>query len=873
MVTAQLIAATQGAPAEFCDALEAALKTGVEDESLNDLDDYLLELSKTEPGHVVTLAEIAAELYRKYDRTLMYAYTLNTLVSTLIDTHEARKLISYLRCAVAFVIDHDLFFPGKSIIANAEGAMREKILDRDEYLVVLREMIKFHTHFNQVPEATDMYCRAAMYLSQLGAFQSAYRILHDADEMVRESKSVYELPKVLAAHALVASDEADYLYAEEHLLKAIRLLHELEREVPEEYLVNLASMQMRLDKLEAAAATFEKILGDGSGKSDRKFAAATNLVVCKRKLKQPDALEAIDRARTFWTNEVTIEASTELELVACKTYLEAKLYDKARIALTTAVELLDQELLQINRLHYRRGFREPYVQRIVSMLCELPAQGTAEELLLPLAFVKSSSFSDWMCVLDWYEAAMANEGLAADQRTLLAANLQAVLELGAPVLYGFREKYEDPFESPETPQTESLRLPNLNSAWRNFNLTIREVCLSTSMSHPFSAATAKNIETLLQAQLDRQSCLLAILNTAGSCHLILVLGNEYERLSMPNEDFLNFYLSLIKYQEKEITLGELKSSLARATSRLSSTLANLFQSIQDNHAAGIVVLPDPISDMVPLVPAIVADPQMRDLLAEGNLQLRYCPVLHQGQEAKSGDFFFGLWDSSEQLPLAAEELETVVGLLNPSEYEFLDLRTLERGDSDEDRIVTQGRRCKYFHLASHGVPISNFTDPFFASVRTMDMSDSLSLQMIQRHYWTFPYSLAVLNACHSSVTTSHNYQKQFRTNEMINYATLLLLNRRSEVMAAQWTTFDVAAFFFIYVFYKHVRAGSSFTAAYGKALVEMYDSDKASVMGILTNIRDPKVRAEKVDMMGNSKALYPFRDEYCYGAYLIHSLL
>jgi hypothetical protein len=42
--------------------------------------------------------------------------------------------------------------------------MHEAVLDRDEYLVVLREMIKFHIHFKQVPEATDAYCRAAMYL-------------------------------------------------------------------------------------------------------------------------------------------------------------------------------------------------------------------------------------------------------------------------------------------------------------------------------------------------------------------------------------------------------------------------------------------------------------------------------------------------------------------------------------------------------------------------------------------------------------------------------------------------------------------------------------------------------------------------------------
>jgi hypothetical protein len=47
--------------------LEASLKGDVADESLNDLDDYMMELSKTEPVHVVELAEIAAELYRKYE--------------------------------------------------------------------------------------------------------------------------------------------------------------------------------------------------------------------------------------------------------------------------------------------------------------------------------------------------------------------------------------------------------------------------------------------------------------------------------------------------------------------------------------------------------------------------------------------------------------------------------------------------------------------------------------------------------------------------------------------------------------------------------------------------------------------------------------
>jgi hypothetical protein len=76
MEKTQLIDAAQKDLEDFKETLELALKTRVEDASLNDLDDYLLELSKTEPERVVKLSEIVAELYRKYDRTLMYAYAL-----------------------------------------------------------------------------------------------------------------------------------------------------------------------------------------------------------------------------------------------------------------------------------------------------------------------------------------------------------------------------------------------------------------------------------------------------------------------------------------------------------------------------------------------------------------------------------------------------------------------------------------------------------------------------------------------------------------------------------------------------------------------------------------------------------------------------
>jgi len=85
--------------------------------------------------------------------------------------------------------------------------------------------------------------------------------------------------------------------------------------------------------------------------------------------------------------------------------------------------------------------------------------------------------------------------------------------------------------------------------------------------------------------------------------------------------------------------------------------------------------------------------------------------------------------------------------------------------------LDRGSKCDYFHLASHGIPISNFTDPFFASIRTKDMtSEPLSLPIIQKHFWAYPYffgcaqRLSFLgdNQSQLSETVPHQRVDQFR---------------------------------------------------------------------------------------------------------------
>jgi tetratricopeptide (TPR) repeat protein len=873
MQPSEFIEASGGDPARFRELLEAALDVEIDDFSLDELDDRIIQLLDVEPSLAVQLAEVTAELYARFDREVMYAYAANTLVGAYAKTGEAEKFLAWLMRGVEHVIAHDLKPPGASIVGNAVFAMNSELLDRDEYLVVLRETIKFHEHFKQIAQAVTAYCAAAAHFGQLGAFQSAYRILEDAFELARETKSVGEIPKLFYAQAAVASDEGDITYAEKHFTKAITLLRRLRGPVPPEYLMNQATMRMQQGKLKPAAAVFKRLIDDPGLNAERRFACAINLAVCRRGLGARDAVRTVERALSLRDENFSVESLTELELVACKTYTGAGRFDEAAVCLAAAVRLIDGELLSIGRLHYRRGFRERYVGRLGTLVCEFPERGEAGAVLPALAVVKSSGFSDWACVLDWCEAMLNGGELSPAQSEELAARLAELVEQGAPLLLGFREKYEDPFESPETPQTKALNLPSYNLPWRNFNLIVRDICLFTGAAHPFDAASAARIEALLAGKLAAGSCLLNVLNTTDACHLIALAGGSYVRVSLPHDPFVVFYESLLRYEAGEGALGELLKPLDAAVAALSAGLKGLLEELGPELPRELVVIPDNASDMLPLVPALLADERIREGLRAGGLELKYCPILHPARRREASDALLGVWDSRDPLPLAREEVESLIRVLGPRTSDLLDLGGLTHDGGDEEELVTRAERCGYLHLASHGVSIGNFTDPFYASLAGPGKFESLSVNMIQQHFWRFPYALAVLNACHTSIITSHNYQRQFKTNEIISYPTLLLLNRRSQVVASQWVTFDTAAYVFTNFFYGHIRGGRTPAYAYASALVDLYDADKAAVLKVLEQIADPQARADAAGRISGLKREHPFRHPFCYGTYIFHSLL
>jgi hypothetical protein len=331
---------------------------------------------------------------------------------------------------------------------------------------------------------------------------------------------------------------------------------------------------------------------------------------------------------------------------------------------------------------------------------------------------------------------------------------------------------------------------------------------------------------------------------------------------------------LINYQEETISRSEMSVALNAVTKILHADLASIFDFIKGNNLSELIVIPDQYSDMLPLIPAIMSDEGMRDLLRGGQFQLRYCPVLHQGRPAtKIFDAFLGVWDSSDPLPLDREEIESAIKVLGAREHDVLDIDGLRHESDHTVELLSRVERCDCLHLASHGMPIIDFRDPFFAEMGGPHTTGTLSVMTIQGHFWRCPYSLVMLNACHTSVVTSHNDQRHFSTNEIISYPSLLLLNRRSHVISSQWRTFDAAAYVFTHFFYKRLGGERSTAAAYTAAAVDLYDSSKDIVLEILTNISDARLREQKVEMIRQSREEHPFRLPYCYGTYILHSLI
>jgi tetratricopeptide (TPR) repeat protein len=832
--------------AAFKSAVETLLSEEIDDCFLDELDDKMIEASKENITQVEKLCNVLIELYEKYTRNFPLAYTYNTLLGCFSYGGDTARVLETLDSAIEHCTKVSAIQAGLSAIENTTNYIFSSDLPVEVKLSLIARCKDFYLKFELYEELVESHIAAAYLFSDHGAFQSAYRTLNDAEETAKDLNELRLFGRVVSTAVAVSLQEGDNKFAINTGLECIDFLETHGEHPPSEMLFNIGTAYQREDKPEKALEFYESCTEFGD-KQLWEAQTKTNIAICKRKLGDIDgAISAASTARVILaTLPEEHESLFELELVAANNFITASEHAEVLESLNRAVLHIEALVNGSVRLHYRRGVRERYVNRIEPMLRQLPSEGSAAPLYKLLALCRTSAASDWLHLLDWRDDALANDNIPDPLKERLTESVDAIKNFGAPFLYGFREKYDDPF---------GAGMPTL--PWEEFTsllVTLRE---SYGLPAPYETSSAEMGAELLKRRCEVEgSCCIISLKTA----LLFLHNGRYFIAHLDRENSKNFFGQLHMYRSGQRSLQEFAPVLAAISSSLGGAFDLAVNKLTLEGCQEIIFMPDQL-ECVPLVPSIMGNATLRAKVADGSLTFRVAPIFYEGKpDGAPLRTMVGISDGNSDLPLSASELENIAQIgqlkrLNP------DGRTPD--DLSEVDLVA---------ITTHGNPITSFTDPIFSNLGGSDSDKNLYFETIQSNYVLAPYKLALLNSCYSGTSSAKNYFKQFSTHEMPSFPTLFLLNRRAAVIACEWRVIDKVAYIFSDTFFKEISKGLDIKQAYSNSISIISSLPGREAREVLSNrpglasgdTSEPLPSAEYFDSM--------LPHPYCYGTFQLYT--
>jgi hypothetical protein len=354
-----------------------------------------------------------------------------------------------------------------------------------------------------------------------------------------------------------------------------------------------------------------------------------NLAVCCRETGEyARAIELAERAieilaqmeedELFRAGEAPIEA----RLVAASCRLRTNDTGVASQHLRAAIFLIDGLLDSASRLHYRRGIRARHVRRVRATLAELPPNGSVSDILHAIAFTRCNAMVDWFALLDWCENLFGNFSVPEDLRRRLENTLAEVIALGAPVLYGFREKYDDPLESRDG--NEGLAPVDYARPWYQLNETVADIHRTMGGSWPMEQASCKRVAESIRGLLTTNRAGIFLFHVRDELQVVTLHSERYQRVSVALEPFFKLYLSLAAQSSGEGSRDATVAHMDQAVSALGPAVSAILDATQE--CQELVLFPDQLSHSVPFVAAVVGNPHFRER-ARAGLRLRSCRVL------------------------------------------------------------------------------------------------------------------------------------------------------------------------------------------------------------------------------------------------------
>lgn len=709
--------------------------------------------------------------------------------------------------------------------------------------------------YGEIDRIGEVHLDAALLYSRHGATQAAYRSLESVERIVRETRSVSLLARLLSAMVAVGCEEGNRPWAIKHGRRALRVFRLMGEPPPLAVLSNLAVALMNEDEYEEAVTYFEAALAQRTDPDPMRCVLQTNYASCLRRLgKFEEARAILEEVEEDIGQDVWPDAFLELQMSWAR--LAAATGDGAMLAarLTGAAAALDKAMKEILRLHHRRGLRERYLEPMEALLRDLPSEGASEEILAALAATRGNALGDWMTICAWAEGVEARGDISNESKDELRAVLADLRAFGVPHLYGFREKYDDAW-SPANEGRLWDRLSNIAARLEDWGVEL-----------PVGHATNAEAAGLCAERLAEGHCLMATTYAGETAMLWVLIGDRYSRVELSNDVSGRWHAARYRYAAQQIDRNAFVAELDKFMSVYGATFDRVMSDVQAAGCRSIRYLLD-FDDPPPLTAMAIRNSDLAERAANGDFEVRIVPALVSPKN--TGDAAIGdvvaLFDPEDDLLLTKMEgkaFATAAGARLQMVTTDLDLE-LDELLGDADALI----------VSTHGTLLEFFTDAAFAHLGRPDGKHPISVQSLQEAASGLKMRLVLLNACYSASGSSRNYQKTFRTSDRVTIPGLFLVNRMAVAGGAGWPVSDTVSYLYAALVGRGLAEGFTASAAMSAATVQLQRLSTAEALAILGEIDDEDVREAARGRLANAPDHGAFSHDYIVGGLSIYGLI
>ena len=458
---------------------------------------------------------------------------------------------------------------------------------------------------------------------------------------------------------------------------------------------------------------------------------------------------------------------------------------------------------------------------------------------------------------------------------MLSWKRDELIRFGTPFLYGFREKYDDPFQFSngqfaEKVGKETARAFDYSLPWQEFNDLAAQICREFAVSLPFESASIQNISSSLLENYANETGFVFSFASKEGCAFFIVAGTQYFRLTISVDALLQYRKALFEYQRANTSVNRIvfQKELGKLAACLHPVALKIQELVETTTLSKLNLVCDFLTEGIPIIPSLIQIDALRLKMKERPFVVKTCQAFCEVQrEPLAIGPVVCISNSEDNLEMANSEKAIVKRAFEG--WPFFDVDLAHQG---VDFSQPPSSTSYVLHLATHSLPANFFTDPFFVSTGA-EKKNSIWLESIQREAHRLQLRLVFLNGCNTGTTANWNYFRAFKTSEKVGLTSAFLLNMRCGVVATQWNETDIVAYTFSLLFYKQLLSELNPERSFTLALIDLFELTKDDSVKLFQHIIEEPIRAARCAAVLSAKTDFPFRNPFCLGMFQFFSLL